>query len=96
MAVGTSEDMYKNLNQCRTFNIDTTFPDQICGEVIVINRSGAAVTINDKGNVGTEFGFVLEDTESFAFRGVTNSNELSATAGALTIRTQYFSNSPSR
>lgn len=88
---------YVNLNVCRTFNIDSTFPDQVCSEVMVVNRSGADVTITDKGySDETLYGFVLTDGESFTFRGVTNSNELSATAGALTIRTQYYSNNPAR
>jgi len=95
--INNGEPSYRNLNTCRTFVTDAlVFPDQICGEVIVINRLASPITINDAGHVGAEFGFILNPDESFTFRGVTNSNSLTASVSGLTIRTQFYSNSPSR
>jgi len=80
-----------------------------CSEVIIINRTGGDVDIfttnfgpfaaaSPQGAGGSR-GFLLEDNESFTFRGLTNVNEVSAaakSAGMIYYRTQFFSNNPSR
>ena len=92
---------YVNLNKCRSYKIAidglTKLVDQSCSEVVVINRTGADITIKDSGYSDDANAFVLGDKESFTFRGVTNSDQLSATGtGDVYIRTQFYSNSPSR
>jgi len=92
---------YVNLNKCRSYKIAiaglTKLVDQSCSEVVVVNRTGADITINDSGYSDAANAFVLGDKESFTFRGVTNSDQISATGtGDIYIRTQFYSNSPSR
>ena len=114
---------YYNENQCRTFqmaigsNTLTCLSSvdagghgvgQPCSEIILINRTGGAITIYDKNNgpfgasspkgAGGSRGFVLKDDEQFTFRGITNVNEVSAygTAGHIQYRAQFFSSNPSR
>tara|TARA_R100001591_G_scaffold105207_1_gene113144 strand:- start:185 stop:568 length:384 start_codon:yes stop_codon:yes gene_type:complete len=80
-----------------------------CSEVIIINRTGGDVDIfttnfgpfaaGSPQGAGGSRGFLLEDNESFTFRGLTNVNEVSAaakSAGMIYYRTQFFSNNPSR
>ena len=92
---------YVNLNKCRSYKIAidglTKLVDQSCSEVIVVNRTGADITIKDSDYSDAANAFVLGDKESFTFRGITNSDQLSATGtGDVYIRTQFYSNSPSR
>tara|TARA_R100001591_G_scaffold61485_2_gene70957 strand:- start:17559 stop:17939 length:381 start_codon:yes stop_codon:yes gene_type:complete len=82
---------------------------QPCSEVIIVNRTGGDLTVYDQNfgpfagsspkGAGASRGFVLEDNDSFTFRGLTNVNEVSATAtstGPIYYRAQFFSNNPSR
>lgn len=96
---------YVNLNKCRSFNqtlpggtAKTPLVDQICSEVIIVNRTGnGGITIFDNGYDAPENAFILSDGESATFRGITNTNQVSAVGdGNIYYRTQYFSNSPSR
>ena len=96
---------YVNLNKCRSFKqalpgtTTTALTGQVCSEVIIVNRTGDGVLIYDSGYSNIANGFLLADLESATFRGVTNSNQISAYAlagGDIYYRTQYFSNSPSR
>jgi hypothetical protein len=96
---------YQNLNVCKSFNqtIDSTLKPlsaQICSEVIIVNRSGADIKVFDSNNFDSSNAFLLEADDSFVFRGLTNSNQLSAQSlsgsGTIYYRTQYFSINPSR
>ena len=102
------QKVYVNLNKCRSFNQTlpgaavipgTPLVDQVCSEVIIVNRTGAPITIYDSGYSDAQNGFLLENLESATFRGITNTNQVSAVAvdsGDIYYRTQYYSNSPSR
>jgi len=95
---------YVNLNKCKSFRQSITtsltpLADQVCSEVIVVNRTSDDVIVKDQGFDSDDNGFLLKTQESFTFRGITNTNELSAiadVAGTIYYRTQYYSNSPSR
>lgn len=92
---------YVNLNQCRSFKVTlaglTKLPDQLCSEAVIVNRTGADILIYDNDYGAVENGFVLGNLESTTFRGVTNSDQISANGtGDIYIRTQFYSNSPSR
>lgn len=91
---------YFNRNQCRSFKLTISGPtpltDQVCSEVIIVNRTGSDITINDSGYIGAAYGFLLANLESATFRGITNSNQVSATGtGDIYYRTQFYSNTPS-
>ena len=92
---------YVNLNKCRSYKITlaglTKLVDQSCSEVIIVNRTGADILVYDSGFDAADNAFLLGNLESATFRGVTNSNMVSASGtGDIYIRTQFFSNSPSR
>tara|TARA_R110000803_G_scaffold158949_2_gene223153 strand:- start:266 stop:586 length:321 start_codon:yes stop_codon:yes gene_type:complete len=96
---------YFNLNKCRSFNQTlpgatipgTPLVNQVCSEVTIINRTGSNITIYDNGYSSAQNGFLLEDNESTTFRGITNTDQVSAVGtGDIYYRTQYFSNNPSR
>lgn len=96
---------YINLNRCRSFNLTVggsliAFTDQLCSEVIVINRTAGPIILKDSNYFDDANGFLLEDDESVTLRGLTNSNQVSAisTAGSGPVyyRTQFYSNNPSR
>ena len=96
-----SDYSYFNTNQCRSFRqiIGATYEglsaQQPCSEVIVI--PSAAMTFRDRGYLGIDEEFEVPANTQFTFRGLTNSNQLSAKgAGNLFYRTQYFSNNPAR
>lgn len=83
-----------NRNVCRTFNLTTStlkeFANQECSEVIVLARTGttnAGVNVYDRSNPSVPW--PIEAGKEFTFRGVTNSNQLSADANC-TYRTQYY------
>ena len=72
---------------------------QVCSEVIVYNKTGSDVLIYDSNNFDSSNAFLLSNNDSFVVRGITNTNQVSATAlsaGAIYYRTQYYSNNPSR
>jgi len=55
------------------------------------------MTFRDRGYTGIDEEFEVPADTQFTFRGLTNSNQLSAKgAGNLFYRTQYFSNNPAR
>tara|TARA_R110001632_G_scaffold174343_1_gene293935 strand:- start:237 stop:539 length:303 start_codon:yes stop_codon:yes gene_type:complete len=97
---------YVNLNKCRSFNqaiAASLIPlaDQICSEVVIVNRTTQPILVFDSGYSDAQNSFILGTNESATFRGVTNSDQVSAisTAGGtgdIYYRTQYFSMSPSR
>lgn len=97
--------MFYNQNECKSFNISLSstlvalanFP---CSEVTIVNRTGQDVFINDNNNSSIANSFLIADKESFTFRGITNSNTVSAKTtvgtGTLYYRTAYFSSLPQR
>tara|TARA_R100000664_G_C2640770_1_gene65895 strand:+ start:112 stop:459 length:348 start_codon:yes stop_codon:yes gene_type:complete len=102
---------YFNINQCRSFaqTIVTTAVTQLtaqpCSEVILVNRTGATLSAFDQNYIGTDnktvsaFAMSVKNDESFTFRGLTNSDQLSvigSAAGVVYFRTQFFSMNPSR
>lgn len=95
---------FYNQNECKSFKqtIGTslvqlsTYP---CSEVTIVNRTGGAVIIFDNNNFSLDHSFLLGTSESFTFRGITNTSTISAsgtTIGDLYYRTQYFSMLPQR
>jgi hypothetical protein len=95
---------FYNINDCKSFKQTigtllvslTSYP---CSEVIIVNKTGGAVSIYDNGYTAANNAFLLGNNESFTFRGVTNSNMISAIAassGDIYYRTQYFSLLPQR
>tara|TARA_Y100000310_G_scaffold301929_1_gene338801 strand:+ start:314 stop:661 length:348 start_codon:yes stop_codon:yes gene_type:complete len=102
---------YFNTNQCRSFaqTIVTTAVTQLtaqpCSEVILVNRTGATLSAFDQNYIFTNnktvsaFAMTVKTDESFTFRGLTNSDQLSvigSSAGMINFRTQFFSSNPSR
>ena len=99
---------YVNLNKCRSFNQaiaaslvapGAALVDQICSEVVIVNRTTESILVFDGGYSDAQNGFLLESLESATFRGITNTNQVSAYGagtGDIYYRTQYFSMTPSR
>lgn len=91
---------YYNVNQCKSFAVSLTtalsvFPSQVCSEVIVKNTTGQGVLVYDQNNSSNANAFALSANEEFTFRGLTNSDQVSAKttagSGTISIRTQFFS-----
>jgi len=102
MPIPTTNDgtTYYNINQCKSFRVALTtalssFPSQVCSEVIVKNTSGQDILIYDQNFFDDTNSFALSADNEFTFRGVTNSDQISAKttggAGSISIRTQFFS-----
>lgn len=87
---------YQNRNVCKSFflngnNTKTILADQLCSEVIV--RPLVDYAFFDYQNPSV--GFLVKANTEFTFRGLNNSNELSATGnGDLYYRTQFFGTIP--
>jgi len=85
---------FMNRNVCKSFvlsgtNTQTMLSSQECSEVIV--RPIVDYTFFDHQN--PTVGFLVKANTEFTFRGLTDSNQLSATGtGFLYYRTQMFSN----
>lgn len=96
--------VFYNQNECRSFNQTVTtaltrLSSQPCSEVILINRTTSTLSAYDNGYNQESFAMLLPANAEFTFRGVTNSDQLSAKAavtGPIFYRTQYFSSNPSR
>lgn len=91
---------YINRNVCRSFTVGLTtgllaLANQICSEVVVLNNTGQSVLFYDGGFSAAGNGFLVEDAQTFTFRGLTNAMQLSAATvagtGNLSYRTQYYS-----
>jgi hypothetical protein len=92
---------FTNRNLCKTFTIatltspaKTALANQECSEVVVLPH-GTGTFIFDHQN--PTVGFYVPQHMEFTFRGITNSNQVSATGnadGMLNYRTQFFSNFP--
>lgn len=95
---------FTNTNVCNSFNltIGTTMALGMlssfrCSEVIVLNKTGQDVKINDLDKSGDHQAFLIGDGESITIRGITNSDQVSCYtttgSGLIYCRTQYYSNS---
>ena len=97
---------FTNRNVCKSFKqqVSTTWTAltaQECSEVIIVNKNGANDLLihtdnsNPSAPVNTSNEFLLENDDSFTFRGITNANQVSAkgTAGDIYYRTQFYSSS---
>ena len=88
--------MAYNRNVCKSFSMSpggslAVLADQECSEVIVL--PSATTYFADYRNPSVEF--MVPANTVFTFRGLTNSNELSARgSGTLSYRTQFFSYLP--
>jgi hypothetical protein len=91
---------FLNQNVCASFSqtIPSTIvplSSQSCSEVILWNRTGTNILVYDNDKPLDTFAFLLSAGEQFTFRGVTNSNQLSAKTqtgtGTIYFRTQFFS-----
>lgn len=91
---------FTNINICRSFNVPLStnlvaLSSQICSEVIISNKTGQGVLVFDGGYSTSNNGFLLSADQDFTFRGISNSEQVSAKtvagAGMLYYRTQYFS-----
>lgn len=89
---------FTNRNFCKTFNLSLTtgtlgLASQECSEVVIL----ATVSTTYYDHMNPSVGFIVPANVEFTFRGLTNSNQLSAkgsTTGTLYYRTQYFSFMP--
>lgn len=97
-------DFY-NRNKVNVFNMNigtsiTQLSAFSCIDAIIINRTGGDLYVyQDINSITDDRRMLLEDNESFLFKGITNSNNLSASAssaGVIYVQTQYYSNTPSR
>jgi len=108
-----SDTNYFNINQCRSFGMSlpaTTltrlsgtdqapYKGQPCSEVTIINSTGGILTLYDNNYLGPGFQLKIATAKEFTLRGLTNVNEISASAasaGPVYYRTQYFSSNPCR
>jgi hypothetical protein len=99
-----SGSTYYNINKCRSFNqiISTTLTalsTQPCSEVEIFNRTGGSLSAYDCGFYENEYAMLIPSGSSMILRGITNSNQVSAIAGAsgrIFYRTQFFSSNPLR
>lgn len=88
-----------NRNVCKTFKLvapatKTKLQAQECSEVVVVPHGGHAVIYD---HMNPLVGFEIPEKVEFTFRGITNSDQVSATLGGGTVlsyRTQFFSNFP--
>jgi hypothetical protein len=95
---------YYNINECRSFNQTvgtalTKLSSQPCSEIELYNRTGGTLSAYDNGYSTEPFAMLLNNNESIVFRGLTNSNQVSAkaaAAGTIFYRTQFFSSNPLR
>lgn len=100
----SADPLYVNLNFCKSFNqVITTnlaaLSSQVCSEVIIYNKTGSDVLLYDNNNFDSSNAFLISNNDSFVMRGITNTNQVSATAlstGTIYYRTQYFSNNPTK
>ena len=89
---------FQNRNVCKTFNLSHNgatqgLANQECSEVVIL--CPVATTFYDYRNPAV--GFVVPANTVFTFRGLANSNQLSANGAngnVLSYRTQYFSYLP--
>lgn len=94
-----------NRNVSTVFNM--TIPTSIvalssftCGEALVVNRtSGDMYIYTELGVYSNDRRFLLKADEGIVMQGITNTNQLSASAslsGDVYVMPSYFSNNPSK
>lgn len=91
---------FVNRNLCASFNmpISTNFvalSSINCGEVYIFNNTGQNLLVNDFDSSDATKNFLIANGSNFTFRGITNSNQVSAKTstgtGMIYCRAQYFS-----
>ena len=86
---------FTNRNFCKTFNMTlgskTQLSAQECSEVIIKVSGGGADNALIFHSTNPNVSWPLGPNQEFTFRGVSNSNQLSASGtGTLYYRTQYY------
>ena len=94
--------MYKNKDNPKSFKQEingtlTKLNHWECSEVVIINRSGDSILIFDNNNVDPDDHLLILDGESMTFRGLTNSESVSAltengATGDIYVRANFYSN----
>ena len=102
------EMSFTNRNVCKSWKQTattswTSLTAQECSEVIIVNKTGGNDLIIHTDNsdptapATTHNSFLLENDDSFTFRGITNCNQVSAKkssgSGDFYYRTQFYSSS---
>ena len=94
---------FTNRNVCRSFKQNATstwtaLTAQECSEITILNRTGAddliICTANHEPHAPAETNqeWLMSNDEAMTFRGLTNSNQVSAKgSGIIYYRTQYWS-----
>jgi hypothetical protein len=74
-----------------------------CGEVIVVNKSGKTIEVYDNNHTTDTVDCIfMDDNDTFTFRGLTNTGDISAknvadnAAATIYVRAQFFSDNPAR
>lgn len=85
---------FSNKNICKNHNLTlgagyAALADVECSEIVVL--PSAATTFSDDNSNLSSTEFVIAANTEFTFRGITNSNQISAKGtGTLYYRTQYY------
>jgi len=94
---------WNNLNSCfsHTEVFGTTLKvlsAQNCSEVVIYNNGSSQLYVYDNNFSDASNAFVIPVSGNMTFRGVTNSDQVSANfgtgSGSVSYRTQFFSNFP--
>jgi hypothetical protein len=100
MSTNNNGTIFFNENSGRSYNLSATSSlqsliNQPCSEVIILNKTGSDLFINDNNFFALSCSFVIGNGESIRIGGVTNSNQISARittgVGLIYYRTQNFS-----
>jgi len=91
---------FTNNNTCRSFNVGvnastwTQLSSIECSEAIIVNKTSDQVNINIEDTDDSFKNFLLDDNDSFTFRGITNCDQISAksvfSSGSIYVRTQFY------
>ena len=93
---------FVNRNLCASFNMPMTtnfaaLSSSNCGEVYIYNNTGQGLLVNDFDSADASKNFLIPNGGNMTFRGITNSNQVSAklvtgtATGLVYCRAQYFS-----
>lgn len=61
----------------------------VCSEVLIINRGSSAINIYDNNEFSDSFSLQLSAGESVTFKGISNSNQVSAKTPSGTAQINY-------
>lgn len=94
---------WTNLNTCKSFTevfgVTLKALSAVnCSEVIIFNNTSVPLLVYDNNYIGANDMFVVPVSGSMTFRGITNSEQVSAKAssgsGTVSYRAQAFSDNP--